>query len=553
MQADRASPAYAIVVRRAVPGELHRWIFPVAIVAVFAVCGAHMPSDADWDLRNYHAYNAHALLSGRFWSDIAPAQLQTFYSPFLDIITGAVRDALNDAPVLRNVVLSLPQGVAAALAFLLTLRVLPPALPGRAWLALAATLCSAAGAAGYPTLATAMSDALPGACILAGLLLLTGDGALAVRTAVLAGVLFGIAGGLKLTTMPFCVAGTVAVFAAPRLAGGSRLPSVGAFVLGGLIAGALVGGPWWVLMYRHFGNPLLPYMNQIFHSPFVEPLPFTDTRFFPHGIAMTLAYPFYWAAQPRALASELPVRDPRFALATIALVAVMGQALWRRREAGTGSNRATTMLAVFFAVTFVLWQAEFSVLRYLATLELLSGAVVLAALRPLLVRPGIRMPVGLAFVALCGVVQAMTIYPDWGRMTAPLPMRASLPTTVEPDAMVVLLDGAPMAYLADLLPVTVKLVGANSNLVQPGGGGLLAQQAAAAIRGHAGPLYGLEDPADLPHAADRTLAYYGLRRGNCAPVESNLDNNAIQWCRLLPQRQDDPRPPLQGTMVSGAR
>jgi hypothetical protein len=192
------------------------------------------------------------------------------------------------------------------------------------------------------------------------------------------------------------------------------------------------------------------------------------------------------------------------------------------------------------------------VLRYLATLELLTGAVVLVALRPLLMRPGIRVPVGLAFVAMCGVVQAMTIYPDWGRMAAPLPMRASLPAAVAPNAMVVLLDGAPMAYLADLLPATVRLVGANNNLVQPGGGGLLAQQAATAIRSHAGLLYGLEDPAEAPGTADRTLAYYGLRRGGCAPVESNLDNNAIQWCRLWPQRQDDPRPPLQGTMVSGA-
>jgi hypothetical protein len=553
MQAARASLAYAIVARRAVPGDLHHWVVPVAIVALVAVCAALTASDADWDLRNYHAYNAHALLSGRFWSDIAPAQLQTFYSPFLDIITSAVREALNDAPVLRNVVLSLPQGVAAALAFRLTLRVLPAALPGHAWLALAATLCSAAGAAGYPTLATAMSDALPGACILAGLLLLTGDGAVAGRRMLLAGVLFGIAGGLKLTTMPYCLAGAVAVFAAPRHAGGSRLSGVGAFVLGGLVAGALVGGPWWLLMYRHFGNPLLPYMNQMFRSPFVEPLPFTDTRFFPHGIAMALAYPFYWATQPRALASELPVRDARFAIAMIALAAVVVRALWRRGAASPSNNRAATMLTVFFAVTFVLWEAQFSVLRYLATLELLTGAMVLVALRPLLMRPATRVPVALGFLALSSVVQAMTIYPDWGRMAAPLPMRVSLPTTVEQNAMVVLLDGAPMAYLADLLPATVRLVGANNNLIQPGGRGLLAQQATAAIRGHAAALYGLEDPAESPGTADRTLGFYRLQRGECAPVQSNLDNNAMRWCRLWPRAdRDDPGPVLQGTMVSGA-
>jgi hypothetical protein len=535
MHTERAAAVRAVIMWRSLRGRGTAWLLPLAIVGVLALLAANTGSDADWDLRNYHEYNAHALISGRFWSDIVPAQLQTFYSPVMDIPLGAIRDALNGTPVLRNVVLSLPQGLAAALAFLLTLRVIPGTLPGRAWLALTATLCSAAGAAGYPTLATAMSDALPGACILAGLLLLTGETMAPRWSAVLAGVLFGIAGGLKLTTAPYCIAGVVALFVAPRRTGSRRLTSVAAFVLGGLAAGALFGGPWWLLLYRHFGNPVLPYLNQVFRSPFVEPLPFTDTRFFPRGIAMALAYPFYWAVHPSSLANELPVRDPRFAVAYVALAAMAVQAM-RRRPDNIGRSRASTMLAVFFAVSFALWEVQFSVLRYLATLELLTGAMVLAALRPLLMRPTIRVPVALAFAVLCLAVQGVTVYPDWGRMAAPLPMRATLPA-VEPNAMLVLLDGAPVAYLADLLPATVPMVGANNNLVHPGGGGLLAEQAAAAIRSHAGPLYGLEDAAESPGVADRTLAYYRLRRSDCAPVESNLDNNAVQWCRLWPQSE----------------
>jgi hypothetical protein len=536
MQADCTATASVIIVRRCLSGVGNRWVCCLGIVALVALRAAYMPSDADWDLRNYHEYNAHALISGRFWTDIAPAQLQTFYAPFMDITVGAVRDALNDAPVLRNIVLSLPQGAAVAFAFLLTLRVLPAALPGRAWLAMAATLCGAVGAAGYPTLATAMSDALPGACILAGLLLLTGETGTGGRSVVLAGALFGIAGGLKLTFAPYCVAGAAALLVVPPGSGLRRPAAVAAFITGGLAAGMLVGGPWWLVMYRHFGNPMLPYLNQIFRSPFVDTLAFTDVRFFPRGIAMALAYPFYWAVRPSALASELLVRDPRFAIAWIALASIAVQAL-RRRPDGASGKRTAAMLAVFFGGTFALWEVQFSVLRYLATLELLTGAMVLAALRPLLTRPGMRAPAGLAFVALCVMAQALTIYPNWGRMAAPLPMRASLPAAVEPDAMVVLLDGAPMAYLADLFPATVRLVGANNNLVEPGGSGLLAQQAAAAIRNHEGALYGLEDAVESPGTAGRTLAYYRLQRGSCAPVESNLDNNAVHMCRLWPQRE----------------
>ena len=41
--------------------------------------------DANWDLRNYHLYNPHAWLTGRSAVDIAPAQLQGFHNPILDL------------------------------------------------------------------------------------------------------------------------------------------------------------------------------------------------------------------------------------------------------------------------------------------------------------------------------------------------------------------------------------------------------------------------------------------------------------------------------------
>src|SRR5690242_5546622 len=58
-----------------------------------------------------HVYNSHALLSGRLWTDIAPAQLQTFLSPTLDIPIGAIRERLNGSPVLLNIVLAMPHAL----------------------------------------------------------------------------------------------------------------------------------------------------------------------------------------------------------------------------------------------------------------------------------------------------------------------------------------------------------------------------------------------------------------------------------------------------------
>jgi hypothetical protein len=82
------------------------------------------------------------------------------------------------------------------------------------------------------------------------------------------------------------------------------------------------------------------------------------------------------------------------------------------------------------------------------------------------------------------------------------------------------------------LPPTIRFVGANNNLIQPGLGGLLSRQAEVTIRTHDGPLYGLEDPTEAPGIADRTLAFYRLRRDGCRQILSNLDDNAIRLCRL---------------------
>ena len=41
--------------------------------------------DANWDLFNYHFYNAYSFLQGRLTLDFAPAGLQTYLNPILDI------------------------------------------------------------------------------------------------------------------------------------------------------------------------------------------------------------------------------------------------------------------------------------------------------------------------------------------------------------------------------------------------------------------------------------------------------------------------------------
>src|SRR3954447_18756256 len=53
--------------------------------AVFGMLSVELGQDANWDLKNYHLYNAYGLLHGRLKVDLAAAAMQSFFNPLLDL------------------------------------------------------------------------------------------------------------------------------------------------------------------------------------------------------------------------------------------------------------------------------------------------------------------------------------------------------------------------------------------------------------------------------------------------------------------------------------
>lgn len=474
-------------------------------VALFGALSIWFGSDASWDFRNYHLYDGHAALTGTLWRDIAPAQLQSYYPPALDAALFVLRRALNAHPAILAIVLALPHALAAWLALRIAL------LVGLSCgVAVLAVLLGATGAAGLPTLGTAMSEALPACLVLGAVAMVCRPGGRQLRV----GFLAGVAVALKLTFAPYAAGLAAALLATKR---GQALPLLAA---GLVIGAAIVAGPWWWSVWAHTGNPLFPYFNEVFRSAWAPVAPMTDTRFLPADAPHAAFFPFFWAFRPSRLISELPVCDPRLALAWIGWLALLTRAAYRR-ELPAAPTRA---LLAFWIVAFIAWEARFSILRYAATLELLSGIPIALALAPLRAR---------TIAPIFAAIASVTIYPDWGRTSGPLAIDVH-PPSFPADTLVLLLDPAPMAYVAAFVPASIRFAGVNSNLLRPGEDTALARMAAAAIARHVGPLWGLESPADQPGQADRALAFYGLARAPpCEPVRSNLDANAILACPLM--------------------
>ncbi len=205
-------------------------------------------------------------------------------------------------------------------------------------------------------------------------------------------------------------------------------------------------------------------------------------------------------------------------------------------------------LLVFWIVAFVAWEARFSILRYAALLELLAGIPLALVLAPLGRARSPAMLAGAVSLAL------FTVLPDWGRASGKL-VADVRPPAFEPGSLVLLLDPAPMAYVAAFSSPEVRFAGANSNLLRPGEATIPAVRIAEAIA--AAPiLWGLESPADQPGEADRALAAYHLTRAGCVRVASNLDADAILACRLQPSNRPRmtslPSPPSPALMAMPA-
>ena len=83
----------------------------------------------------------------------------------------------------------------------------------------------------------------------------------------------------------------------------------------------LVDGFWLYQVYMQFGNPIFPYYNNFFHSPYIPRYSFNLS---PGLVRLSwdtyLFMPFYLAAQLNQFTTEIFLRETRFAIVAILLI-----------------------------------------------------------------------------------------------------------------------------------------------------------------------------------------------------------------------------------------
>lgn len=459
----------------------------VALICVPLVAGlvsVRLGQDMNWDLLNYHYYNPYAFLTGRLDYDIAPAQEQTFFNPLPDVPFFLMTRFLPSRAI--GFVLGLVHGVNLTFLFLAYRSLRGTYLQWKDILAATAVLVVSACAPGFLSeLGNTMNDNLLGLLVLGPLLLLLSTSkqpaALSSRSSVplaLAGFLVGMGVGLKPTLAPFAIGMGVA---APMLYLPGRRrwlgPLVfGAAALGGCLASA---GWWWWILWSKYSNPFLPFLNNVFRSPFIDPISFVPTNFFPSALWEYLVWPMVFSLDSTRV-NPLKFTDFRFAILYVATVILLANALYaklaRPAEARPHHGKARLFAArrgsfvlAFFFLSFIIWMLQYSNYRFLIPLELLAPLCFLLLLDRLLMDK--RALLGIAIVTALITLAAFKPF-DWSRQpwSDPYLVVDTSPFAKSPTGMVIFLGGAPTSYVIPSLPQGLRAVRPQSNFVQPGPG-----------------------------------------------------------------------------------
>jgi len=503
------------------------WIAPPA----YGLLALTLGMDANWDLRNYHWYNAYAFLTGRLDFDLLPAQMPTFYNPILDLPFYAMASAWP-APV-AGFVWSTIQGINLPLLFGIAMASLRVGTERRrTLLAMALAAMGGLGGGTLGLLGTTFQDnvvslGVLGAAlvVLAGLPgLLDGPAGRAFTRVAAAGVLAGTAMGAKNPMVIYAVGLCLAFLALPAPPW-RRLWLAFFFGVGVLAGLAATGGFWMVHLWQAYGNPIFPHMNHVFKSPLAAISDYRNYSFLPADPVERVFFPFYFVLAPLKV-GEVAWFDLRVPLLFVLVPLAALAALLRRPAVAIADPGATRYLLTALAVTYALWVYMFCIYRYLVPVEMLAPLTVVLAAGLLPVSAKARMT--LAAVLLVGV-QATMQPANWGRVPWSRHwVQAEVPPIPDPDHTMLLMAGYwAISHVVPLFPPQMPVVRIQSNFLQPdsvGNGSLAILKRRVAE--HDGPFLMLSTIPDTPGAA-KAAALLGL----------TLD---AQGCRSIPNNLGEP-------------
>jgi len=528
-------------------------IFILSVIG-FATFSLILGQDANWDIRNYHYYNAYALFNNRLAYDIAPAQLQTFFNPALDLLPYLLIQ--NFPPFIFSLAMGAWHGLNAWLLFLIGRELLVRlSFPNPIiW----AVVCAIVGVTGGVTLSevgTTLHDLTLSVFILGSVYLylracscqnpIIQDPSLKYLSA--SGFLLGLSAGLKLSFAIYVVGMGMAVFVV-QFAILRQYKAFLVFVLSTTIALLCAAGPWMWVLWKQYGNPFFPMYNALFLSPYYLPENFVDARFFPKSLADALFFPLNFNMEKHA-GCEIQFRD--FRIATLYIASVLGVAyalvstILQRCVApeayGKKNDFLVLWMSVFIWMSYIVWLKMFSIYRYLICIELLVPIALACIASAFKNHPKIMQSV-LATIFLLIVI--FTKPPEWGRFHAENNgfFGVRIPAiNWSRNAVVLMPLDSPQSFVVPSFPDFVRFVRVGGNFIHPTDNTALTERIRSVMAESVDNLYLMTDPPAIGEGlvlVNKYLKHHEVKINQCWPVTNKFD--PISLCSLTALKKGEP-------------
>ncbi|MDD2881501.1 MAG: hypothetical protein PHQ58_13810 [Rhodoferax sp.] len=450
----------------------------MAVILGSGCLAVFLGQDANWDTRNYHVYNPYALLAGRLDLDLAPAQLQSYFSPLIDLPVYWLN--LHLPPWFVGFLLGSFHGFNAVLVFLIARTVFVaggnPAMFGPMLLAVLGCL----NASFIAQLGTSAGDSSSSPLVLSGLYLLCHwcvklreQKVIVQPPAGSIGLLMGLAIGLKLTNAPFAVAMAITLALIPAAATAARLRNLLLYI-GGVLFSFMASSGWWFYeVWAKFGNPLFPQFNGHFRSELATATSVIDTRWGPVNLIETLAWPVWMGLRPARI-HDAPIYNYLWVATFAVLLTWLADGiwnLWRHRARARGSvfvwlapEMITTWLLIFSGLSYVVWLKIFSIGRYMTAIEVMLPLFVYLGFRAFIAH---RMALAITLLVSLWSLSGGVVHSNFGLRAAwsDQAYKVDLPAMESPSTATVLIaaDGSPNSWLLSQFPPAVAVYRVSGN------------------------------------------------------------------------------------------
>ena len=292
----------------------------------------------------------------------------------------------------------------------------------------------------------------------------------------LSGLFIGLAVGFKLTNLVYGLSTVATLLILEKTF--YRKMSTSILIVTGVIIGTVCTGGYWMLrMVGSYNNPLFPYYNSIFKSPYFSLINFSDNRFVPKSIFQAVSYPFLWAFKKHP-SLELVFQDLRWLIIFILIIISViifilkhnslfklnqhaNDSISTHSDTSINTNKYIILITIF---SFIIWLLQFGYQRYLLPLELISGLSIFCLLEQIIKTKAIRI---YSFVLLSILIITTTQSPSWGRSEWHESwFEVTIPNIEFPkNALVLMGSREPISYVIPFFPKHVKFVRIDGNFV----------------------------------------------------------------------------------------